>query len=116
MKTLGEELLSREDGKELRTAFCNSDNFLRVLFQLLKTFWDCHKGIHRADDGVAFTSHKTYEIALFYLLTLMESKETIKSTVETMMKVSIFNDYVNFLAEHLADDISYHTQVHLFIA
>jgi hypothetical protein len=114
LKTLGEELLSRSDEKDLLNSFCKSDSFIKVLLLPLKTFWDCHKGIHREEDGNAFTSHKSYEIALFYLLVLMETKDTMKNTIETMMKISIFNDYVNLLTEHLANDVSYHTQVSTF--
>ena len=111
MKTLGEELLTRTDEKDLVHTFSKSESFIQALLLPLKTFWDCHNGTHRDEDGNAFTSHKSYELALFYLVALLETKTTMKATIETMMKVSNFNDYVNVLAEHLVNDISYHTQV-----
>ena len=94
--------------------FCGCPAFLKALLQVLQGFWISHSETYLpevSNEGEAFSSHKCYEIGLYFLMTFVENSIIMKHLFKTLVEMDLLKNYLHLLGANLASDISYHTQV-----
>jgi hypothetical protein len=99
------------------TIFCKCAEFLHILLQMLQGFWIGNSEHYLPEVSCkvdAFSSHKSYEIGLFYLMSLVEKNIYMKDTMKTLVETNLLCQYISLLAGNIGIDISYATQVEIF--
>ena len=91
--------------------FSKNTAFLKALYQVTRGFWATTTEKPDEDVGLAFASHKSYEIGLFFFISLIEEKELVQGTIPTLIEANLLPSYIDILANGLQNDICYHTQV-----
>jgi hypothetical protein len=112
LKKIGENVFAVASDIQL-SYFAKSSLFVQSLFQIIRR---C--SLHQDDEDMRalnncalFSTHKSYEIALYFLLCLAEKGVLLTSLFSTLNATSLGDDIVRILGRNLSSDICYHTQV-----
>ena len=88
---------------------------MKCLLRIMQGYWITHSDNYMPevsptqDNTNCFSSHRSYEIGLHFLLSFVETKQMIELTYNSL-DTQILNSYLYLLAENIPQDISYHTQ------
>ena len=115
LKRIGDEIMHKMGHKRYLTNFSRNAAFLKALYQVTRGFWATTTEKPDEDIGLAFASHKSYEIGLFFFISLIEEKELVQGTIPTLVEANLLPSYIDLLANGLQNDICYHTQVITYI-
>ena len=88
---------------------------MKCLLRIMQGYWITHSDNYMPEvsptqqNTNCFSSHRSYEIGLHFLLSFVETKRMIELTYNSL-DTQILNSYLYLLAENIPQDISYHTQ------